>query len=42
MCRSYFMDPLVRDDWPDRVVVFSTAIGLLGITVLSVYLILEH
>jgi hypothetical protein len=35
---------IVRHDWPDRVVIFSTAIGLLGITVLSVlaYLILEH
>ena len=35
---------IVRHGWPDRVVIFSTAIGLLGITVLSVlaYLILEH
>ena len=35
---------IVRHDWPERVVLFSTAIGLLGITLLSVlaYLILEH
>jgi len=35
---------IARHGWPDRVVMFSTAIGLLGITVLSVlaYLILEH
>jgi hypothetical protein len=35
---------IVRHGWPDRVVIFSTTIGLLGITVLSVlaYLILEH
>ena len=35
---------ITRNVWPDRVVIFSTAVGLLGITVLSVlaYLILEH
>jgi hypothetical protein len=35
---------IVRHDWPDRVVIFSTAIGLLSITALSIlaYLILEH
>lgn len=35
---------IVRHRWPDRVVIFSTTIGLVGITVLSVlaYLILEH
>jgi hypothetical protein len=35
---------IVRHVWPDRIVILSTVVGLLGITVLSVlaYLILEH
>jgi len=35
---------IVRHAWPDRAVLLSTVIGLLGITILSVvaYLILEH
>jgi hypothetical protein len=35
---------VVRHGWPDLAVIFSTPIGLLGITFLSVltYLILEH
>jgi hypothetical protein len=35
---------VTRHIWPDRVVIFTTIVALLGITFLSVlaYLILEH
>ena len=35
---------IMRRAWPDRVTILSTAIGLIGITLLGIlsYLILEH